>query len=854
MSRDLDYNKKGLNISARKSLPLPYHFEAHRRSSPYIVALFRSEPESLESKELLDEIQSTNGRIRQWNNDNNLPDELGTIDIRTFQHAWANPGFTPYLEGFCKIHNYPMNWARDPPEVGSEYCPYRAKYWEDCNWAVGGILFHCLWQLLKQNAREVDDLEDMIRAFECAFNKDLSRLHQEHEDPGAICRSIQLDPLINHYQILAKRLEEQDKNNPNQMEIERILSGQKDEYVRILEVEQSDTERAKVKAYRKKSLLVHPDKNGNSKMSKKAFKWLQGAMMKLKDPKTQMPDPLNVEGGKASWHPGAFESGSEEDSADDEGTSNTEEHALPSGQQSVPPSPVRKIYESADIHVKSLLENPANMTAKAEIEKADLNIQNYISQSPESQRGGPFGINLGLLCRVAERGAELQKKARAKPPDEVTIQDYEDEASTLAGIADNLGWPSDWRLAPLYQDDDGYEIRRFYCRANKDVKILMRYPQDQRARERVERINGDIETYEPKNMIDRPSTIDISRLCEYYEQSKPFLSRLENDPNDMDAWRKAVTIRDEMERWVSDNKYPTYWLPEVPTTTSGSQHTSGSSAAETKSGSSTSMTRGDRPKLATTRDGELICGHKKWKRSRDADLYCWQFAILPDPTVSIGEIRSGTKLGKDSKQGYLQSGATNEVRKHVPSDKGRFKEVEAVFVHPSTRQEIWVLFRLTGPDDEESCLMTRTEFTRLREGIDANYDIAQHFEENGMPVPSTVKKHLPAGRVPATFSATRQKPRQIEMGRNNEGRDDETKMEDIIEQMRQQKIMDEAKQKQAQNRSRQTEPATREIDRLKGEIDRLQRSEGDLSSEEMQNIASQMSKLLVHLPLSGTRK
>jgi transposase InsO family protein len=57
-----------------------------------------------------------------------------------------------------------------------------------------------------------------------------------------------------------------------QKAIEDILNGQADEYLRILGVTEDSTERQKIKAYRKKALLVHPDQNKKRpKQAKEAF-------------------------------------------------------------------------------------------------------------------------------------------------------------------------------------------------------------------------------------------------------------------------------------------------------------------------------------------------------------------------------------------------------------------------------------------------------------------------------------------------------------------------------------------------------------------------------------------------------
>ncbi|KAH1808230.1 hypothetical protein KXX35_008238, partial [Aspergillus fumigatus] len=111
-----------------------------------------------------------------------------------------------------------------------------------------------------------------------------------------------------------------------QQAIEDILNGQADEYLRILGVTEDSTERQKIKAYRKKALLVHPDQNKKRpKQAKEAFNWLRNALEALKDPKTKMPDPKIVPVGE-SWHANAF-SDSDSDEELEEG-----EESIPAGE------------------------------------------------------------------------------------------------------------------------------------------------------------------------------------------------------------------------------------------------------------------------------------------------------------------------------------------------------------------------------------------------------------------------------------------------------------------------------------------------------------------------------------------
>jgi urease gamma subunit len=152
------------------------------------------------------------------------------------------------------------------------------------------------------------------------------------------------------------------------------------------------------------------------------------------------------------------------------------------------------------------------------------------------------------------------------------------------------------------------------------------------------------------------------------------------------------------------------------------------------------------------------------------------------------------------------------VRKHEGADKDRWQKLEQVFVHNAgSRHETWAKPLLadksaTGQlENITTPLMTRTEYLKLRGGIDGDYDIVQLYEEYEQIPPAHVVKRLPRGRQARTNQSERpllETASQVQSRRQEES-STKANLETLITQLRQQQLEGKRKAQEAQQTSEQ---------------------------------------------------
>jgi hypothetical protein len=555
-----------------------------------------------------------------------------------------------------------------------------------------------------------------------------------------------------------------------QKAIEDILNGQADEYLRILGVTEDSTERQKIKAYRKKALLVHPDQNKKRpKQAKEAFNCkthlkypflaavighlkrtlgLRNALEELKDPETEMPDPKIVPVGE-SWHANAFSDsdsdaeskGGEENSpageADDETKESKGKHAATRIEREAP-EPVKRIYEDVTADVLQLLQCPEDEGALQNVIQAQRRIQQYYDElDPPVNNEEKVNLEPSLLQAIARTSREMLKKLEDDPGDVNAQQIYRNQELLLDTNGGFFGWPTSWRLANV---DIAKPSTASMKEAGLYVHHLMVDPDNAEAISKLQHINRAAAEYQNQNAsemaLDGKDPVPIDILRDYYRKINRFVSYFREDPNDVAAYRKAETINDELVDYLTKHDYPRSWaisIRDVLLDTSPA-------------------TREREPK---TRDGEQICGYRSWTNGYNKGgeaKHAYLFAVLPDQNVPIGVLRSGSLLGQDARREYLAFRGKNEVRKYTTADEDRWQGLERVFVHSGTRHETWVQPLLadrsaTGQLEHiERPLMTRTEYRKLRCGVDGDYDIVDLYEKHGRNPPDHVMARLPRDR------------------------------------------------------------------------------------------------------------
>jgi hypothetical protein len=588
-----------------------------------------------------------------------------------------------------------------------------------------------------------------------------------------------------------------------QKAIEDILNGQADEYLRILGVTEDSTERQKIKAYRKKALLVHPDQNKKRpKQAKEAFNCkthlnhpfltamighlkrtlgLRNALEELKDPETEMPDPKIVPVGE-SWHANAFsdsdsdaesEGGEENDPAGEAGKG---KHAATRIEREAP-EPVKRIYEDVTADVLKLLQCPEDEDALQNVSQAQRRIQQYYDElDPPVNNEEKVNLEPSLLQAIARTSREMRKKLEDDPDDVNAQQIYKNQELLLDTNGGFFGWPTSWRLPNV-------DIAKPGTASMKEAGLYVHHlkvdPDNAEAISKLQHINRAATEYQNQNAsemaLDGKDPVPIDILRDYYRKINRFVSYFTEDPNDAAAYRKAETINDELVDYLTKHDYPRSWAINIRDILRPA-------------------TREREPK---TRDGEQICGYRSWTNGYNKGgeaKHAYLFAVLPDQNVPIGVLRSGSLLGQDAKREYLAFRGKNEVRKYTTADEDRWQGLERVFVHSGTRHETWVqpLLADRSPTGQlehiERPLMTRTEYRKLRCGVDGDYDIVDLYEKHGRNPPNHVMARLPRDRptknkrsVPLLESSTYRKSQDY----------DSDSLDRILAQLRRQSLESE---------------------------------------------------------------
>ncbi|KAL4862027.1 hypothetical protein BDV12DRAFT_190699 [Aspergillus spectabilis] len=194
--------------------PLPLEdevIENHRYAGPIIVGLFQAHHQRRghNIKVLLDAIDEINTDIRRFNVRARRDIESGVIHASIFIFAWDEMGWEPHLEAFCKTHNYPVEWAENPPKEGDEYKPFKERYWEECDWDIAGVLLQSFWELCKKQAKEelLQKIQIILDDFEIDFNRKLRELHNTHGNHDSEAFELDLEKLQETYTIMADFLE-----------------------------------------------------------------------------------------------------------------------------------------------------------------------------------------------------------------------------------------------------------------------------------------------------------------------------------------------------------------------------------------------------------------------------------------------------------------------------------------------------------------------------------------------------------------------------------------------------------------------------------------------------------------------
>lgn len=196
------------------SLPLwQYHRDQHSRAGPIPPHVFGLATTSTPFSEQLGRIVLINTELCRLNILNNLDPDLGVIDTSVFLYVLKEESLGHYLEDFCRLRHYPVEWAHQRPKDASTYQPYEHPYWEDCDWFTPTLLLSFIWRLRKGmvELEIVEDHEVILMEFECKFNRRVSQLHMSHGNSGSTVGFLRTDIILQRYIALAYHLETKDK-------------------------------------------------------------------------------------------------------------------------------------------------------------------------------------------------------------------------------------------------------------------------------------------------------------------------------------------------------------------------------------------------------------------------------------------------------------------------------------------------------------------------------------------------------------------------------------------------------------------------------------------------------------------
>ncbi|KAI9039856.1 J domain-containing protein [Aspergillus affinis] len=552
--------------------------------------------------------------------------------------------------------------------------------------------------------------------------------------------------------------------------VDEILQGELTDYERILGVYKLASEKDINRAFRQKVKLVHPDHHQESAESRqkanKALECVNYAYRQLSSNPTLLDDLQTGE----SFHVNAFEgddSGDEandyeggyEDKPKDQNKQSKEElnikHTLDAINKmlserkgrTAPPSIVRA-YESVTKDIEAIIANPDDEAAVMRAE----NVQTRIKFQNGSEK---FDLNISLIRQLARNKILRREALRQSPDNMVEMTQYASAFLTFECEKQCHGWLQHWYLD---QPSEAIPIA-FAALANPYIEILKRNPKNRAAKKSLDSLSSMAKEWFEENNL--PDTWNVEDLPQYYR--------------DLAAGRSGDRYSDqrhsELETYLVQHNCPRSWAlrsgqdedrtSDVRNPAPVSRGNNRLPRPENKVHGPTFSERArdpdsmdiDKP-APKTRDGEAICGHRSWQMSKQHEGKAFLFAVLPDKDIPIGELRSGTKIGKDAMKGYLASDAVQEVCQVTENDQHRFLELEAVFAHTSqgnTRApEIWVNMRLgdrseTGEElNVEKKIATRSSYRIVRSGVDADYDIVQFFEKYGRKPPAQLVNKLPS--------------------------------------------------------------------------------------------------------------
>ncbi|KAI9036320.1 J domain-containing protein [Aspergillus affinis] len=547
--------------------------------------------------------------------------------------------------------------------------------------------------------------------------------------------------------------------------VDEILYGEHTDYERILGVSRAATQEEKYKAYRYRVKCVHPDHhqqtNQSKSQAKSAFNLVNTAYNKLKDPNAPPPDEIEI---GASWAPGAYDIG--DDNSDDESNSHEggyeeKKENLTTEQQKekniqkmldrmneliinsrarTAPSGILQLYNAASEDVEKLLQNPNDEETLEKLKEAQQSILDQDSS---------FLLNVGQMRGLAMDIKSRRMQLRTNPGDIYEMTSYAHSFCTFQHEKQYNNWPSTW-----YLDRDPEAAHIVYCAlANPHVEALKKDPSSLDPETRLRQIEEWIDSWCQEAGVMSVDMLNVSALRKYYYR----LAAAVPGSGDYDKHHR------DLGDYITKHNFPISWATNPPTSVnekdgrgsaSDPVRTTGPNAGPAKNHSPLSWVDKRDGGPPTTRDGAIIYGHKHWVIGKN-DAYL--FAVLPNRDVPIGELRSGTLVGHDSKKAYLFSNAVNKLKSKGEENpdrfQSRFQEAVAVFVHTSEPErrspETWVMALMADSSGKklqniEYALYTRSEFTSLRRGIDGGFDIAKIFADHGRIPPGRLRWVLPS--------------------------------------------------------------------------------------------------------------
>ncbi|GCB28275.1 chaperone protein DnaJ [Aspergillus awamori] len=491
-------------------------------------------------------------------------------------------------------------------------------------------------------------------------------------------------------------------------EIQRILDGEENDYERILGISGSRDKTAIQKAFKKKALLVHPDKNNGGRKARTAFMMLVEASENILD-KDQCTE-LNI---SASWHPSAYDDDGDSSASDDDEPDAETKSPEKEIRKANAPDEVKAIYQEATPHVLKLFEHAKDEAAQKGLSEAEGKLSQYYENHPDlAQSSGRLTILSSYLIQLAKEREALETEIKAG--DEKALKVYQQYQLSLADTARAFDWPESWRL-PDQSPECSREI--LHKLADDHIQKLKKQPGDEEALKALQRLNSWVGEYENKNGTMDSIIIDIEKLRSSYSAMQNWLPSLEQDPNNTEARRKVETVNDEIKVQCTKNHYPDTWSYDIP----GPHNPQPSSS----------------PPRIRSRDNELICGIQKIGNG-------YRVAVLENDKIPIGELRAGAKVGHDSVDSYMASeGRIEMTRLERDPDNGRKYKVLAVFEHKGPKHITWVGVKDTSnPEQSKPHLVTLTNYRDIRRGVDADYDVRDLYRKYRRPAPNHISKNL----------------------------------------------------------------------------------------------------------------